>query len=203
MLVNDAAPLQQVLEDYKSRYQVLHLEMMMQKTGLYHSQQDDTALFRTLETQLQLHETDMTIFYRELCKINATTSIAAAFQIIQKAFYNSDTLQETHKQTWLQWLEKYISRIKIDKLQDGGDDIAFAKARTQQMNKINPKYVLRNYIAQLVIDDATKGDTTLLQEIYTMLQHPYDEQPQFKKWYAPRPEWARSKVGCSMLSCSS
>jgi uncharacterized protein YdiU (UPF0061 family) len=36
-----------------------------------------------------------------------------------------------------------------------------------------------------------------------MLQNPYDEQPEFEKWYALRPEWARSKVGCSMLSCSS
>lgn len=202
-LINDAAPLQQVLEDYKTRFQELHLDMMMQKTGLYHTQREDTELFTTLETQLQLHETDMSIFYRELGKINNTTSTATAFQIVLRAFYNSDTLQQQHKESWLQWLEKYIHRLKIDVAQDGGNDIAFAKARTQKMNATNPKYVLRNYIAQLVIDDANKGDTALLQEIYTMLQRPYDEQPQFEKWYATRPEWARSKVGCSMLSCSS
>jgi uncharacterized protein YdiU (UPF0061 family) len=71
------------------------------------------------------------------------------------------------------------------------------------MNKTNPKYVLRNYISQLVIDAADQGDYELLGEVYEMLQNPYDEQPEFEKWYALRPEWARSKVGCSMLSCSS
>jgi len=71
------------------------------------------------------------------------------------------------------------------------------------MNQVNPKYVLRNYMAQLAIDDADKGDYTLIDELYTMLQKPYDEQPEHHKWYAKRPEWARHKVGCSMLSCSS
>ncbi|MBF4984875.1 hypothetical protein FNJ87_11205, partial [Nonlabens mediterrranea] len=79
----------------------------------------------------------------------------------------------------------------------------FAFAKQQQMNAVNPKYVFRNYIAQLIIDDADKGDYTLLNEVYRMLQRPYDEQPEFDKWYDLRPDWARTKVGCSMLSCSS
>ncbi len=71
------------------------------------------------------------------------------------------------------------------------------------MNNFNPRYVLRNYISQLVIDEADKGNYELLHDVYKMLQHPYTEQPEFEKWYALRPDWARSKVGCSMLSCSS
>jgi len=71
------------------------------------------------------------------------------------------------------------------------------------MNKVNPKYVLRNYMAQLIIDDAGKSDYTLLNEIHEALKNPYDEQEQYQKWFAKRPEWARDKVGCSMLSCSS
>ena len=71
------------------------------------------------------------------------------------------------------------------------------------MNAVNPKYVLRNYMAQLAIDAADKGDYDLIDELHQMLKKPYDEQPTYQKWFAKRPEWARHKVGCSMLSCSS
>jgi uncharacterized protein YdiU (UPF0061 family) len=71
------------------------------------------------------------------------------------------------------------------------------------MNRVNPKYVLRNYMAQLAIDAANQDDFSLIAELYEMLKHPYDEQPKHEKWFAKRPDWARTKVGCSMLSCSS
>jgi len=71
------------------------------------------------------------------------------------------------------------------------------------MNTVNPKYVLRNYMAQLAIDKATNGDVSLIEELHEMLKHPYDEQSEYEHWFAKRPDWARHKVGCSMLSCSS
>ena len=58
-------------------------------------------------------------------------------------------------------------------------------------------------MAQLAIDATDKGDYTLLEELFNLLKKPYDEQPEFNKWFTKRPEWARNKVGCSMLSCSS
>ena len=58
-------------------------------------------------------------------------------------------------------------------------------------------------MAQLAIDDAEKGDNKLVTESYDLLLNPYNDQPTMEKWYAKRPEWARHKVGCSMLSCSS
>ena len=58
-------------------------------------------------------------------------------------------------------------------------------------------------MSQLAIDAADKEDYLLIDELYTLLQKPYDEQPEYQKWFAKRPDWARSKVGCSMLSCSS
>ena len=71
------------------------------------------------------------------------------------------------------------------------------------MNSANPKYVLRNYMAQLSIDDANNGNYDLIDELFQLLKQPYAEQPKNEKWFAKRPEWARHKVGCSMLSCSS
>ena len=71
------------------------------------------------------------------------------------------------------------------------------------MNRTNPKYVLRNYMAQMAIDAADKGDYGVVDELFNLLLKPYDEQPESEKWFALRPDWAKTKVGCSMLSCSS
>jgi len=71
------------------------------------------------------------------------------------------------------------------------------------MDAFNPKYVLRNYMAQLAIDSANLEDYSLIEELFQLLKKPYDEQPKHQKWFAKRPEWARDKIGCSMLSCSS
>jgi uncharacterized protein YdiU (UPF0061 family) len=71
------------------------------------------------------------------------------------------------------------------------------------MDSINPKYVLRNYMAQLAIDAANNEDYSILEELYELLKNPYSEQPEQEKWYAKRPDWARDKIGCSRLSCSS
>ena len=78
-----------------------------------------------------------------------------------------------------------------------------ADARQTRMNRANPRFVPRNYLAQQAIDAATQGDMGVLERLMRVLQRPYDEQPEHADLAAKRPEWARHKVGCSMLSCSS
>ena len=59
-------------------------------------------------------------------------------------------------------------------------------------------------MAQLAIDGANEGDFSICEELYQLLKNPYSEQSEFEeKWFKKRPEWARHRVGCSMLSCSS
>jgi uncharacterized protein YdiU (UPF0061 family) len=68
---------------------------------------------------------------------------------------------------------------------------------------VNPKYVLRNYLAQQAIELAEQGDFSKLHELQKVLENPYDEQVEYHHYSEKRPEWARNKAGCSMLSCSS
>ena len=78
-----------------------------------------------------------------------------------------------------------------------------AAARVERMNRANPKYVLRNYLAQQAIDALAGGDASFMERLMAVLERPCDEQPEHDELANRRPEWARHKPGCSALSCSS
>ncbi|MEC4048593.1 YdiU family protein [Flavobacterium sp. SUN046] len=194
-LIDEAAPLEAVLNQYKADYDKQYNAMMQSKLGLLSAEDTDALLMEELVQTLQFEEIDMTLFFRNLSKINKTTTIDEALALIENAFYNSPRLLENTNQLWADWMASYLNRLQ--------KETASNDNRTALMNSVNPKYVLRNYMAQLAIDAADKGDYSVLNELYELLQHPYDEQTNNEKWFAKRPDWARNKVGCSMLSCSS
>ena len=193
-LIEEAAPLEKILEGYKSNFEKKSQDMMRAKLGLTSDKETDINIIQSLENNLQATETDMTIFFRTLSSFKKEHP-EKGVELIQDAFYTPDTIKGNVLNNWKQWFANYAKRLE--------DETTSADERLQQMNKINPKYVLRNYMAQLAIDKADKGDTSLLEEMYLLLKEPYSEQPKFEHWFAKRPEWARHKVGCSMLSCSS
>ena len=80
---------------------------------------------------------------------------------------------------------------------------SFEGTRLQRMSRSNPKYVLRNYLAQQAIEGLQQGDSSLMTRLIEVLRRPYDEQPSHNDLASLRPEWARNKPGCSALSCSS
>ena len=134
----------------------------------------------------------MTIFFRLLSDF---TSEKNGFEMIKEAFYDIENVSETIKSKWQNWFGMYANRLQQESLS--------AIERKLKMNAVNPKYVLRNYMAQLAIDAANLEDYSLIDELFQLLKKPYDEQTNHQKWFAKRPDWARDKVGCSMLSCSS
>ena len=193
-LIEEAAPLEKILEGYKSNFEKKSQDMMRAKLGLTSAKETDIDIIQSLENNLQATETDMTIFFRTLSSFKKEQP-EKGVELIQDAFYTPDTIKGDVLNNWKQWFADYAKRLE--------DETTSVDERQQQMNKVNPKYVLRNYMAQLAIDKADKGDTSVLEELYLLLKEPYSEQPKFEHWFAKRPEWARHKVGCSMLSCSS
>ncbi|MBF7091328.1 YdiU family protein [Flavobacterium sp. ALJ2] len=194
-LINEAEGLESILESFSDLYEVEYREMILNKLGISAPKEADNKIILDLETNLQLSETDMTIFFRNLNKIKKEESTEQAFAHIQEAFYKPAEIKDAVLNTWLEWFSVYLMRLNTEKISND--------ERAAKQNKVNPKYVLRNYMAQLSIDAADEGNYSLVDELYQLLKKPYDEQPEYEKWFAKRPDWARDKVGCSMLSCSS
>lgn len=193
-LVEEVEPLEAILDSYKLNFETESLKMMRNKIGLVIEDVFDASLIQQLEDCLLLAETDMTIFFRNLSHFKKEEA-SNTLQIIQDAFYNLEAISEDIKQKWNNWFARYASRLELETLSNS--------ERKEKMDTVNPKYVLRNYMAQLAIDEADKGNFDVIDELFQLLKQPYAEQPKNKKWFAKRPEWARNKVGCSMLSCSS
>jgi len=193
-LIEDTEPLEAILEQYKIDFETKSLEMMKSKLGLESNDEKDNLLVQELENCLLLTETDMTLFFRNLSQFKKGDS-KKGIDKVKDAFYAPSEVSDSIAQQWRDWFERYDFRLEKEQLSDA--------ERQSKMNAVNPKYVLRNYMAQLAIDDANKGDYKLIDELFQLLKQPYDEQPEYEKWFAKRPDWARHKVGCSMLSCSS
>lgn len=193
-LIDETAPLEEILEGYKSNFEKKSQDMMRAKLGLILAKETDINLIQSLEDNLQAIETDMTIFFRLLSSFKKEQP-EKGIELIQNAFYTPEKLVGKVLTDWKRWFVSYAKRLEKETIS--------YEERKQHMMTTNPKYVLRNYMAQMAIDKAETDNFSLIEELYQVLKNPYDEQPEFQYWFAKRPEWARHKVGCSMLSCSS
>jgi uncharacterized protein YdiU (UPF0061 family) len=181
------------LAAYDARYGEEIRTVMAAKFGLSEITDFDANLLDEVFALKQRAEVDMTEFFRRLAQVNPA---APDVTVLRSAFYREPLYQE-FRDVFAHWLERYAARVR----QDGaGSGLA---ARAARMNAVNPRFVLRNYLAQQAIDRAEQGDATLVIELLDVLRRPYDEQPGREAFSAKRPEWARVKAGCSMLSCSS
>ncbi len=193
-LIEDAPPMEAILKGFQAHYNAKYLNMMTSKIGLFSFEDGDEILIQDLEETLQLTETDMTIFFRNLGSFNQAYP-DKGLGVVADAFYIPNEVSDSVAARWKEWFLRYATRLKKESISHS--------ERKQKMDAVNPKYILRNYMAQLAIDAANKGDYTLIDELFQLLTKPYEEQETMEKWFAKRPVWARHKVGCSMLSCSS
>ena len=136
-------------------------------------------------------EMDMTLAFRALADVEPSQPDASA---LEPAFYSLERRAQVMP-ALLDWLQRHAARVRDAGLPQ--------EERRRIMLAANPKYVLRNWLAQQAIDRAEQGDFAGIGELQELLRRPYDEQPGREAFAQRRPEWARERAGCSMLSCSS
>jgi uncharacterized protein YdiU (UPF0061 family) len=178
------------LAAYRTAYEQAFTRHYRQKFGLPLG--EDAAADTLLADGLQLlaaHPTDMTRFFRALAtaaELPATDDLPAA---LGEAFYGPPPA--THTAALVAWLRRWRAAV------GRGPELA------SRLRQTNPKFVLRNWLAQQAIDAAEAGDFEPLRTLQQVLRQPFAEQPGREAFAQKRPDWARDKPGCSALSCSS
>ena len=183
-LIPEVPVLEEGLKIYADTFHEKWQKALAHKLGL---PSPEDSLVKDLFEALGEAETDFTIFFRNL--VNAPEA-ADPVRTVKDAFY-----VESERPKLAAWLERYAAAVKQQGEAPG--------ARAERMNAANPKYVFRNYLAVQAIEALERGDSAPLERLMQVLRRPFDEQAEHHDLAARRPEWARSKAGCSALSCSS
>ncbi|PPD10962.1 protein adenylyltransferase SelO [Methylophilus sp.] len=188
-------PSQQGLEDGLATYDQTYFHALTtslaDKFGFERWQEGDGELINQIFEIMTRAEMDQTLFFTHLAQIDLQQPQVST---LQNAFYTQKGWQDFNQdiQTWLMTYCQRLTQSQQSLAQ-----------RQHRMATANPVYVLRNYLAQEAIDLATAGDNSRLLELLEVLRNPYALQPGKEKFAEKRPDWARQKAGCSMLSCSS
>lgn len=196
-------PLQKGIDLYSAVFNEGCQSMLAGKLGLTTDSLHDETLANDLLDLMQEIETDMTIFYRRLATLRFDGGVNLSVQssdevfvsALSDAFYQPAQITAEYSAKLMNWIHRYRDQAHRSEVSDA--------TRMERMNAVNPKYVLRNYLAQVAIDKATEGDYSEIARLLEVLRRPYDEQPEQEDLAARRPDWARDRAGCSMLSCSS
>jgi uncharacterized protein YdiU (UPF0061 family) len=136
---------------------------------------------------LRHSEVDHTLFFRRLAAVDPAAPDVAA---LADAFYSAETFARDHRD-WGAWLQRWAAAVGTD------------PGRRARMDAANPMVVPRNWLVQRVIERAEEGDAAGVGHLLEVLRRPYDARPADDEHTHKRPEWARRRAGCSMLSCSS
>jgi uncharacterized protein YdiU (UPF0061 family) len=121
---------------------------------------------------------DYTYFFRNLSRL---------IKEPQESLLKDHFMDTVAYNTWINSYTNQLLRIGIE------PDLMI-----HNMNQINPKYILRQHLAQMAITQSQSGDHTMVQKLQQCLTHPFEEQPEFEEYATLPPEWANHlEVSCS------
>lgn len=168
---------QKELDAYFNQFQTQYYTLMRAKLGLFHAFDDDIDLIDSLLKIMAENKVDYTIFLRHLCEY-ATDNTK-----LDELFVDQQAIK--------QWLMRYTLRLD----QENGDHAS----RVKSMKLKNPKYILRNYMAEVAIRKAEdENDFSEVKRLFDLLARPFDEQADNNKYALPAPKWASQlSISCS------
>jgi serine/tyrosine/threonine adenylyltransferase len=179
-LIGNVKDTEAALAIYPSAYEQKWSQLLHQKFGLELNQDGDDKLFDSFFDLMQANHADFTLVFRRLGSISKHD--AKQDETLRDLFIDRPALDA--------WLANYRTRLQAEPTSD--------EQRKTAMNAVNPKYVLRNYLAQIAIEKAQKKDFSEVDKLLKILEHPFDEQPENESYAALPPDWANElEVSCS------
>jgi uncharacterized protein YdiU (UPF0061 family) len=184
-LIQDKDAAEAALDAYVDAYGDKFDELVHAKLGLATSQANDRALFDAMFKLMHENHVDFTLFFRRLGELRLDVlgdEGVEADAPLRDLFLDRPGFDA--------WAVDYRARLR----QEGSQDAA----RRRAMHSVNPKYVLRNYLAQAAIEKAQNGDFSEVSKLLAILERPFDEQPEHEAYAALPPDWASHlEVSCS------
>jgi uncharacterized protein YdiU (UPF0061 family) len=169
------------LDAFQAQFGAAWLARWRAKLGLFAEFDGDEALLQALLLLLQANQVDLTVFFRRLSRLplaGADDDVVALFAADPAA--------------WRDWCLRYRARLELERSHDA--------QRHAAMLAVNPKYILRNHLAETAIARARDAhDFDEIARLQRCLARPFDEQPEFEDYAALPPAWAHDIC----LSCSS
>lgn len=179
-LIGTVEETQAALRIYKPAFSEKFLELMHAKLGLQTTQADDATLFDDMFGIMHASHVDFTTFFRRLGDFRPGDTASA--EPLRDLFIDRAAFDG--------WALQYATRLQQENRSDGERKLA--------MDGVNPKYVLRNYLAQIAIEKAQKKDFSEVAKLLSVLENPYDEQPENERYADLPPDWANElEVSCS------
>ncbi len=180
-LIGEVDDAYHALAVFKTAYADKMAALWRAKLGLNSAQAEDGTLVEQLLDILAASHVDFPSFFRRLSRLSSAAGAAGDAELrdlfIDRAAFDA-------------WAIRYRQRLRAEHSIDA--------VRRVAMDKINPKYVLRNYLAQVAIDKAQDKDFSEVQRLLQILRHPFDEQPEHEAYAALPPDWAAGiEVSCS------
>ncbi len=168
------------LATYEQTYRESYLARMRAKLGFAETQPGDADLLLDLLRLLEAARADYTNFFRALAKLDLTGEPADDAAAVMFA----------DRDAWYGWQLRYRQRLATDSQPE--------QRRRAAKLAVNPKYILRNYLAQTAIERAQAGDFSEIDRLHSVLRRPFDEHPDHAGFAAAPPDWARGiSVSCS------
>jgi uncharacterized protein YdiU (UPF0061 family) len=169
-------------EAYIAAFESSFMQLMRDKLGFATEQPGDETFMGETFDLLQAQHLDYTSFFRALSHLTAAASTPAADAGLRDQFLDREKGDA--------WLQQWRARLALENSEDA--------SRQHRMLAINPKYILRNWLAESAIRKAREGDFSEVAKVLDCLRKPFDEQPYFEHYAALPPDWAADlEVSCS------